>query len=82
MGFGVPVSRWFRKELKDYIFEVLLDPKTLSRGYFKKETIERLLNEHVELRYDHSTRIWALLVLEIWFRIFMDKEDGLVSHVS
>lgn len=74
MGFGVPVSKWFRNELKEYIYEVLLDPKTLNRGYFKREGIERLLNDHIGLRYDHSARIWALLFLEIWFRVFMDKE--------
>jgi asparagine synthase (glutamine-hydrolysing) len=74
MGFGVPVSGWFRNELKNYIHEILLDPKTLSRGYFKKEGIERLLNDHISLRYDHSVRIWALLFLEIWFRVFMDGE--------
>ncbi len=74
MGFGVPVSRWFRNELKDYVYEILLDPRTLNRGYFRRGAIERLLNDHVELRYDHSSRIWALLFLEIWFRVFIDKE--------
>ncbi|MEW6377601.1 MAG: asparagine synthase-related protein, partial [Thermodesulfobacteriota bacterium] len=74
MGFGVPVSRWFRKELKDYIREVLLDSKTMNRGYFRRKGIERLLNEHIALRYDHSAKIWALLFLEMWFRVFMDKE--------
>jgi asparagine synthase (glutamine-hydrolysing) len=74
MGFGVPVSRWFRNELKDYIYEILLDPTTLNRGYFRREGIERLLNDHVALRYDHSSKIWALLFLEIWFRVFIDKE--------
>ena len=74
MGFGVPVSRWFRNELKGYMFEILLDHQALNRGYFKRESIERLLNDHITLRYDHSAKIWALLVLEIWFRIFMDKE--------
>lgn len=82
MGFGVPISKWFRNELKEYVYEILLDPKTLNRGYFKGEGIERLLNDHIELHYDHSARIWALLVLEMWFRIFMDNEGGLVSHVS
>jgi asparagine synthase (glutamine-hydrolysing) len=82
MGFGVPVSRWFRKELKEYVYEILLDPKTLNRGYFKRKAIERLLDDHISLRYNHSSRIWALLVLEIWFRIFLDNEGGLVSHVS
>ena len=79
MGFGVPVSRWFRKELKDYIHEILLDNKTLNRGYFRKAVIERLLNEHISLRYDHSAKIWALLVLEIWFRVFMDREGSRVA---
>jgi asparagine synthase (glutamine-hydrolysing) len=74
MGFGVPVSRWFRNELKDYVHEILLDPRTLNRGYFRREGIERLLNDHIELRYDHSAKIWALLFLEMWFRVFMDRE--------
>ncbi len=74
MGFGVPVSRWFRNELKDYVYEILLEPRTLNRGYFKREGVERLLNDHIEFRYDHSARIWALLFLEIWFRVFIDQE--------
>ncbi len=79
MGFGVPLSKWFRNELKEYIYAILLDPKTLNRGYFKREGIERLLNDHISLRHDHSARIWALLFLEIWFRVFMDRrgDNGL-----
>jgi asparagine synthase (glutamine-hydrolysing) len=80
MGFGVPVSRWIRKELKDYVYDVLLDRRTLHRGYFTKEGIERLLEEHLCLRYDHSTKIWALLFLEIWFRIFIDQKGDAVSR--
>jgi len=80
MGFGVPISRWFRKELKEYIYEILLDSKTLNRGYFKREGIERLLNDHIGLRYDHSAKIWALLFLEIWFRVFIDKEGDYFLH--
>ncbi len=74
MGFAVPISRWFRNELKDYIFEILLDRRTLNRGYFKREGVEQLLNDHITLRYDHSSRIWALLFLELWFRAFIDNE--------
>jgi asparagine synthase (glutamine-hydrolysing) len=74
MGFGVPVSRWFRNELKDYVYEILLEPRTINRGYFKRKGIERLLADHIELRYDYSPKIWALLFLEMWFRVFMDKE--------
>ena len=80
MGFGVPISRWFRNELKDDIFDILLDTRTLSRGYFREKGIKRLLDEHTALRYDHSAKIWALLVLETWFRVFMDRENDYVLH--
>jgi len=80
MGFGVPISRWIKNELRDYVYEVLLDRKTLNRGYFKKEGIERLLEEHIASRYDHSAKIWALLFLEIWFRIFMDQKGDSISY--
>jgi asparagine synthase (glutamine-hydrolysing) len=80
MGFGVPLAKWFRNELKEYVYEVLLDQKTLNRGYFRKEGIERLLNDHINFRYDHSTRIWALLFLEIWFRVFIDMEGDVALH--
>jgi asparagine synthase (glutamine-hydrolysing) len=79
MGFGVPVSRWFRKELKDYVFEILFDRRTSNRGFFRREGVKQLLDEHLALQYDHSAKIWALLVLEIWFRIFMDQEGNFFS---
>jgi asparagine synthase (glutamine-hydrolysing) len=68
MGFGVPISRWFRGELKSEIREVLLDPVCLNRGLFRPEAVRKLLDEHIEGRREHSYRIWALLILELWFR--------------
>lgn len=72
-GFGIPVGKWFRCELKDYIKSILLDRATLSRGYFNKEGIKQLINEHITAKRDHGYRLWALLVLELWHRIFVDK---------
>jgi asparagine synthase (glutamine-hydrolysing) len=66
MGFGVPLDHWFRHELKDYTRQVLLDPQTLGRGYFRPEEVVRLVDEHQQGRFDHSVRLWALLVLELW----------------
>jgi asparagine synthase (glutamine-hydrolysing) len=80
MGFGVPVSRWFRNELKDYVYDILLDPRTLNRGYFRRQGIERLLNDHIAARYDHSSKIWALLFLEMWFRVFIDSGGDSFLH--
>jgi asparagine synthase (glutamine-hydrolysing) len=82
MGFGVPVSRWFRKELKDYVHEILLDSRSLNRGYFTPEGVKRLLEDHISQRNDHSAKIWALLILEMWFRVFMEREGDIFSHAA
>jgi asparagine synthase (glutamine-hydrolysing) len=82
MGFGVPVSRWFRNELKDYVYGTLLDSRSLNRGYFTPEGVRRLLKDHVSQRNDHSAKIWALLILEIWFRVFMDREGDFFPHAA
>jgi len=68
MGFGVPLVTWFRNELRDLPQEVLLDPRTIGRGYFKRAEIERVINEHQRSQADHSFRLWALLALEMWHR--------------
>jgi len=72
MGFGVPLDVWFRKELKEMAYDVLLDKRCTERGYFEREAIQRMLDEHVSEKYDHSYRIWALLFLELWHKMFID----------
>lgn len=72
MGFGVPLDRWLRHELKDMIHEVLLSERALARGYFRPEAVRGLLNEHCAKRRDHADRLWALLVLELWHREWVD----------
>ena len=72
MGFGVPLDIWFRNDLKEMAYDILLDKKCTERGYFRKASIKKLLDEHVSERYDHCYRIWALLFLELWHRMFLD----------
>lgn len=73
MGFGVPLDVWFRKDLKEMAYDILLDNRCIERGYFKKEAVQKLLDEHVYEQYDHSCRIWALLFLELWHKMFIDE---------
>jgi len=73
MGFGVPIAEWFRGELKDYVRDVLLDSRTLQRGYFRAEAVRELVAEHVARRFDHGYRLWSLLMLELWHRRFVDE---------
>jgi asparagine synthase (glutamine-hydrolysing) len=77
MGFGVPIDRWIRGELKDMTYSILLDKKTLQRDIFNERAVRQLIDEHVQKRADHSYRIWALIFLEVWYRMFIDKSEVL-----
>lgn len=73
MGFGVPLSKWFRGPLKMFLKEVLLDNKARQRGYFKIREIERLVQEHQSCLRDHGYKLWALLMFELWHKVYVDK---------
>jgi len=73
----VPLGDWFGRELKDFSREVLLDASTLRRNFFRKEVVARLLDDHEhgvsgQRVFDPSADIWALLMLELWCRQWID----------
>jgi asparagine synthase (glutamine-hydrolysing) len=72
MGFGVPIDFWLRGDLRQFAFDILLDPRTVQRGYFKASTIRRYLDEHFGGRAHHHARLWSLLMFELWHRLFID----------
>jgi asparagine synthase (glutamine-hydrolysing) len=72
-GFALPLVHWIRHELKDLINTILLDARTLQRGYFKERGIRQLLEEHFSGRRNHSGRIWRLLVFELWHRNYLER---------
>ncbi len=72
MGFGVPLDRWFRRDLREMAYDILLSPRTLDRGYFRRPVVQRLLDEHTRgVRVWHY-QLWNLLMLELWHRMFID----------
>lgn len=74
MGFGVPVGRWFRGEMKDFVRGVLLSEKSLKRGIVRAEMMQKYVDEHTEGKFDHAFQIWTLLMLELWFQRFIDPQ--------
>ncbi|MFO1065851.1 MAG: asparagine synthase (glutamine-hydrolyzing) [Pirellulales bacterium] len=68
MGFGVPLGVWFRNELKELTQTRLLGDDARCSSYFRRETLARLIDEHVSGRINHSYRLWNLLMLESWLR--------------
>lgn len=81
MGFGVPLDRWFRNELKDMAYDTLLSQRSIERGYFRKDYIKKILDEHISGRWNWQYHIYNLLMLELWHRMFIDQAHiGSMSH--
>jgi asparagine synthase (glutamine-hydrolysing) len=68
MGFGVPLDRWFRAELKAMASDLLLSPQAHCHAFLAPQAIARLWDDHQKGVFDHSARLWALLMLEEWLR--------------
>ena len=72
MGFGVPVGKWFRGEMKEFVREALLTQKSLGRGIIRPDMTEKYVTEHTTGSRDHAFQIWTLLMIELWFQRFID----------
>jgi asparagine synthase (glutamine-hydrolysing) len=72
-GFGVPIDQWINQELRARVRETLTEPRSMQRGYIEPRYVSVLLNEHERGRRDHATQLWALFVLELWSRLFIDR---------
>jgi len=72
-GFDVPMGRWLKAELRQMLDDLLMDARTRQRGYFNQRTVNALVSEHLKGRRDHSRRLWQLLTLELWHRMFVDR---------
>jgi asparagine synthase (glutamine-hydrolysing) len=74
LGFPTPWSGWLAGPRLEAIRELLLETRSLNRGYFKRDAIETLFNEHRSKHRDNYDRIWRLLNLEIWHRVCLEGE--------
>jgi asparagine synthase (glutamine-hydrolysing) len=70
MGFGVPLSKWFRGKLNDYLKEILLSESFKKCDLFNFNEVKKLIDEHTKRDIDHSSRLFLLLVFELWRGIF------------
>jgi asparagine synthase (glutamine-hydrolysing) len=74
MGFDAPIGEWLRGPLSPLASSVLLDERSRQRGLFEPREVSRLWDAHRAGRADHRHRLWQLLMLELWFRQFVDGE--------
>ncbi|MEK6936791.1 MAG: asparagine synthase (glutamine-hydrolyzing) [Nanoarchaeota archaeon] len=73
-GFDVPIKHWIKNELKDLVNTELINDVS-KRNFFKKDYVKKIIDEHNSDRRDNSRRIWSLLMLELWNKIYMDNID-------
>jgi asparagine synthase (glutamine-hydrolysing) len=74
MGFPVPVGSWFRGAQRTLLDEYVVGERALARGMFDRSYVRDLVRRHMAGE-NHSERLWALLNLEIWQRLFLDGEQ-------
>lgn len=72
MGFGVPIGKWFRGEMKSFVSDILLSERAMNRGIIRSDALRRYVTEHVSGERDHQYQLWTLLMLELWFQRFID----------
>ena len=78
-GFAVPVGGWFRGDLREFFSDVLCSRRARERGYFNDRFVNRMIREHVGGRRDHTLRLWALVVFELWHRQYLDASANPTS---
>lgn len=74
-GFAVPIAGWLRSDLKPLLMDTLSARAARERGLLKPAAVEALVGEHMA-GIDHSARLWSLLMLELWFRAWIDGATG------
>jgi asparagine synthase (glutamine-hydrolysing) len=67
-GFSIPLSLWFKDDLKEYVNDVLLSNNSLISNYLDKFYVKKIIGENNTGMRDFSSRIWSLLFLEEWLK--------------
>lgn len=75
MGFPVPVGAWLRGPYRHMLDEYVTGERALGRGLFDEAVVRGMVNSHVNGEADHSERLWSLINLEHWHRIFLEGEE-------
>lgn len=87
-GFAVPLDAWFRGPLRTMMRDTLGSGATRARGLFRPDEVERLMSSHESGVENHGNRLWSLLMLELWFRTWIDpaeppaRPEAPVLHVA
>jgi len=71
-GFTIPVAQWLRGEMEERVNEIFSSESFASRGVVRPDRALKLLEMHRSGSFDLGHRIWSIVILEMWFRVWMD----------
>jgi asparagine synthase (glutamine-hydrolysing) len=75
-GFSIPLKHWLRSQLRPLMIDLLSAETVRRRGYFSPACVDQWKSEHLAGKADHSHRLWALMVFELWHRQVYEAERG------
>lgn len=73
-GFSIPAATWLRGELEPFARETLSAGTLARQGFFRPETVTRLVDEHVAGIEDRSRQLWGLLAFTLWYERHVEQE--------
>jgi asparagine synthase (glutamine-hydrolysing) len=74
-GFGFPLALWMRTDLAPFIRNLFAESRFIEHGIFDGATVHRLIDEHIGGKADHNFRLWILINLEFWYRLYFENES-------
>lgn len=78
-GFSIPIKHWLRGPLQPLMTDLLSESALRNRGYFEPLTVSTWMKEHLEGRVNHSHRLWALMVLELWMQKTLERGEAILQ---
>jgi asparagine synthase (glutamine-hydrolysing) len=75
----VPIAAWFRGPFRPLVHELVLSDRARARGIFRPDAVGEMVAAHEAGRADHAQRLWSLMNLELWHRLFVDGEAAAVE---
>jgi len=74
-GFSFPIAAWMRTDLSLFMQRLFDESRFVQAGLFNKQYMDRLVSEHLSGAVDHNYRLWILINLEFWYRIYFDGQS-------
>lgn len=72
-GFAFPIGRWMRNELSHFLRNLVNESRFVELGIFERSYVDALVEEHLAGRADHNYRLWLIINLEFWYRVFIEQ---------